>query len=148
MLAGSDVSAPLDAGQFDQDSLILGAANSTNPFSGIQKRGVVARYTEENEEGAKDLNSGVEVETPLDLESKMVEERFIRALRARSMVSIDNVANWWKLVGSEINVRIMRALILRHQGFLRALLPPTYGFLEVVNKRVKPADTELLRVIA
>lgn len=148
MLAGSDVSSPLDAGRFDQDSLILGAANSTNPFSGIQKRGVDARYTEENEEGAKDLNSGVEVETPLDLESKMIEERFVRALRARSMVSIDNVANWWKLVGSEINVRIMRALILRHQGFLRALLPPTYGFLEVVNKRVKPADAELLRVIA
>ena len=148
MLAGSDVSSPLDAGRFDQDSLILGAANSTNPFSGIQKRGVDARYTEENEEGAKDLNSGVEVETPLDLESKMVEERFVRALRARSMVSIDNVANWWKLVGSEINVRIMRALILRNQGFLRALLPPTYGFLEVVNKRVKPADAELLRVIA
>ena len=148
MLAGSDVSMPLDAGRFDQDSLILGAANSTNPFSGIQKRGVDARYTEENEESAKDLNSGVEVETPLDLESKMIEERFVRALRARSMVSIDNVANWWKLVGSEINVRIMRKLILRNQGFLRALLPPTYGFLEVVNKRVKPADAELLRVIA
>ena len=148
MLAGSDVSLPLDAGRFDQDSLILGAANSTNPFSGIQKRGVDARYTEENEESAKDLNSGVEVETPLDLESKMIEERFVRALRARSMVSIDNVANWWKLVGSEINVRFMRALILRNQGFLRALLPPTYGFLEVVNKRVKPADAELLRIIA
>ena len=148
MLAGSDVSLPLDAGRFDQDSLILGAANSTNPFSGIQKRGVDARYTEEAEEDAKDLNSGVEVETPLDLESKMIEERFLRALRARSMTTVDNVANWWKLVGSEINVRFMRALILRNQGFLRALLPPAYGFTEVVNKRVKPADAELLRIIA
>lgn len=148
MLSGTDGSIPLDAGRFDQDSLILGAASTSDPFSGIQKRGVDARYTDEAEEEAKDLHSGIEVETPLDLESKMIEERFTRALRARSMTSIDTVGNWWKLVGSEINVRIMRRLLLRSQGFLRALLPPTDEFVEVVNRRVKTSDANLLRVIA
>lgn len=148
MLTGTDGAIVLDSGRYDQDSLILGAANTTDPFSGIQKRGVDARYTDEAEEDAKDLHSGIEVETPLDLETKMIEERFARALRARSMTSIDNVANWWKLVGSEINVRIMRRLLLRSQGFLRALLPPTDEFVEVVNRRVKHSDKELLRIIA
>ena len=150
MLTGTDGAIVLDSGRFDQDSLILGAANATDPFSGIQKRGVDARYTDDVEEDAKDLNSGIEVETPLDLETKMIEERFARALRARSMTSIDNVANWWKLVGSEINVRIMRRLLLRSQGFLRALLPPKDEFVEVVNRRVegKKSDHELLRMIA
>ena len=148
MLTGTDGAIVLDTGRYDQDSLILGAANATDPFSGIQKRGVDARYTDEAEDEAKDLHSGVEVETPLDLETKMIEERFARALRARSMTSIDNVANWWKLVGSEINIRIMRGLLLRSQGFLRALLPPTDEYVEVVNKRVKKSDKELLRIIA
>ena len=148
MLAGSDQSIPLDSGMYGQDALILGAANTTDPFSGIQKRGVDARYTDEAEEDAKDLNSGIEVETPIDLETKMIEERFARALRARSMTSVDNTANWWKLVGSEINVRLMRFLLFRSQGFLRALLPSTDEYVEVVNRRVRVEDLNELRVIA
>ena len=148
MLTGSDESIILDAGLYGQDSLILGATNSNDPYSGINKHGVDARYTDEEEEDAKDLHSGIEVETPLDLESKMIEERFVRALRARSMTSIDNVRNWWKLVGSEINVRIMRRLVLRPQGFLRILLPPKDAFLEIINTRVTANDVELLSRIA
>ena len=148
MLSGADSSVVLDAGMYGQDSLILGAANVTDPYSGINRRGVDPRYTDDLEEEAKDINSGRTVETPLDLEAKMVEERFRRALRARSMTSIDNIANWWKLVGSEINVRIMRRLTLRPQGFLRALLPPKDKFVETVNTRVLAKDAELLKLIA
>nr|MBE6545278.1 hypothetical protein [Oscillospiraceae bacterium] len=148
MLSGADTSVVLDAGMYGQDSLILGAADVTDPYSGINQRGVDPRYTDDLEEDAKDIHSGRTVETPLDLEAKMIEERFRRALRARSMTSIDNVANWWKLVGSEINVRIMRWLTLRPQGFLRVLLPPKDKFVETVNTRVTAKDAELLKRIA
>ena len=148
MLAGTDGGIVLDAGMYGQDSLILGAANVTDPYSGISKRGVDENYTDETEEDAKDLHSGCEVETPLDLEAKLIEERFTRALRARSMTSVDNVANWWKLVGSEINVRFMRRLILNPKGFLRFLVPPTDPFIEIVNTKVSKKDTEDLQRIA
>ncbi len=148
MLSGVDGGIVLDAGMHGQDSLILGAANVTDPYSGISKRGVDENYTDETEEDAKDIRSGCEVETPLDIEAKMIEERFTRALRARSMTSVDNLANWWKLVGSEINVRLMRWLILNPKGFLRCLVPPRDPFIETVNLRVSKKDTELLQHIA
>ena len=148
MLSGVDGGMVLDAGMYGQDSLILGAANVTNPYSGINKRGVDENYTDETEEDSKDIYSGCEVETPLDLESKMIEERFIRALRARSMTSVDNVANWWKLVGSEINVRFMRWLVLNPKGFLRCLVPPRDPFVELVNTKVTKEDSILLQNIA
>ena len=148
MLAGTDEGIVLNAGRYDQDSMILGAASVTDPYSGINKRGVDARYTEDIEDDAKDLHSGCEVETPLDLETKMIEERFVRSLRARSMTSVDNVKNWWKLVGSEINVWFMRRLILRPQGFLRVLLPPMDSFIEGINLKVSKKDVEALQRIA
>jgi len=148
MLSGADGGIVLDAGMHGQDSLILGATNVTDPYSGISKRGVDENYTDENEEEAKDLQSGSAVETPLDLEAKMIEERFIRALRARSMTSADDKANWWKLVGSEINVWFMRKLVLNPRGFLRCLIPPKDPFVEVVNTKISAKDEELLRQIA
>lgn len=148
MLAGTDTSVVLDAGMQGQDSLILGAASVTDPHSGISNRAVDNLDTDEAEEEAKDIRSGCTVETPLDLESKMIEERFRRALRARSMTSVDNVANWWKLVGSEINVWFMRKLHVRPQGFLRVLLPRKDEFLEIVNTKLTEKDAIALKYIA
>ena len=148
MLSGTDGGIVLDAGMYGQDSLILGAADVTDPYSGISKRGVDENYTDDTEADAKDPHSGCEVETALDIEAKLIEERFIRALRARSMTSIDDVANWWKLVGSEINVNIMRKLILNPRGFLRYLTPPKDPFIEIVNTKVSKKDKELLQQIA
>ena len=148
MLSGTDDSVVLDAGKGGQDSLILGAANVTDPYSGINSRGIDSNYSDDVEEDAKDLHSGCETETPLDLEAKMIYERFGRALRARSMTSIDNVANWWKLLGSEINVRLMRWLILRPKGFLRYILPRDDFYLEPVNRKVNKLDVQSLRLIA
>jgi hypothetical protein len=148
MLSGTDGGIVLDAGMHDQDSLILGATNVTDPYSGISKRGVDENYTDETEEDAKDLQSGCAVETPLDLEAKMIEERFTRSLRARSMTSVDDTANWWKLIGSEINVRFMRKLVLNPRGFLRCLVPPKDPYVEVVNTKISEKDEELLRQIA
>ena len=145
MLSGSDKSVILDAGLNGQDGFLLGAVDSTDPYTGLHKRGIDARYTEEIEEDARDIHSGCEVETPLDLPSKMVEERFTRALKARSMVSVDNIANWWKLVGSEINVRLMRWILLRDSTFLPSLIPPQDVFTEITNKRVVPQDVINLR---
>ncbi len=148
MLSGADSSVVLDAGQWGQDSLMLGAANVADPHSGINRRGVDAEFTDDLEEDAKDIHSGCTVETPIDLETKMIEERFRRSLRARSMTSVDNIANWWKLVGSEINVWLMRKLAVRPQGFLRALLPPKDAFLELINTKLTEKDAVLLRYIA
>ena len=148
MLSGTDASVVLDAGRVGQDSLILGAANVADPYSGINRRGIDTAYTDEAEEDAKDIHSGCEVETPLDLETKLVEERFRRSLRARSMTTVDGVANWWRLVGSEINVWFMRKLTLRPQGFLRFLLPKEDEFLEIVNTKVTPTDALALQHIA
>ncbi len=148
MLSGTDASVVLDAGRIGQESLILGAANVADPYSGINRRGIDTAYTDEAEEDAKDIHSGCEVETPLDLEAKLIEERFRRSLRARSMTTIDNVANWWKLVGSEINVWFMRKLSLKPRGFLRFLLPSRDEFLELVNEKVKPEDAIALQHIA
>ena len=146
MLSGADSSVVLDASH--QESLILGAANVTDPYSGINRRGVDARYTDDVEEDAKDLHSGIEVETPLDIQTKMIEERFVRALRARSMTSVDNVLNWWKLVFSEINVMWMRSFIFLFRDSFVTLLPPKDGYLEIVNTKVKRRDENLLREIA
>ncbi len=148
MLSGSDISVVLDAGREGQDTMILGAADATDPYSGLNQRGVDARYTDDLEEDAKDLHSGCEVETPLDLQSKMIEERFTRALRARAMTSIDNVRNWWKLVGSEINVWIMRKLLIRPRGFLQILLPPRDFYIENVNTKVSVQDVISLERIS
>lgn len=148
MLSGTDGGIVLDAGMHGQDSLILGAANVTDPYSGISKRGVDENFTDDYEEDSKDMRSGCEVETPLDIEAKLIEERFTRALRARAMTSVDNLANWWKLIGSEINVWFMRKLILNPRGFLRYLTPPKDPFIEIVNTKVSKQDTELLQQIA
>ena len=148
MLTGTDDSVILDAGAYGQDSLVLGAANVTDPHSGINRRGVDGIYTDDVEDEAKDIHSGCTVETPLDLEAKMIEERFRKALRARSMTSIDNIANWWKQLFSEINVKLMRWLAVRRQGFLRVLLPPKYDFLELINDKLSEKDVQALRYIA
>ena len=148
MLSGTDSSSVLDAGMYGQDSLTIGAVNVADPHSGISRRAVDSEYIDSAEEDAKDIHSGCEVETPLDLEAKLVEERFTRALRARAMTSIDGVANWWKLLGSEINVWLMRKLAVRPQGFLRMLLPPRDRFTEVVNKKVSENDVWALSYIA
>ena len=148
MLSGTDSSIVLDAGAHGQDSLVLGATHVTDPHSGINSRGVDGEYTDDVEDAAKDIHSGCTVETPLDLETKMIEERFRKSLRARSMTSIDNIANWWKLFFSEINVKLMRMLATRPQGFLRVLLPPKYDFLEIVSTRLDEKDAQALRHIA
>ena len=148
MLSGADNGVVLDAGLEGQDSLILGAAHVGDPHSGINRRGVDAEYADDAEEDAKDIYSGCTVETPLDLEAKMIEERFRRALRARSMTSVDNIANWWKLLFSEINVWIMRKVGVRPRGFLRFLLPPQDPFIELVNTKVTKEDVVALRYIA
>ena len=148
MLAGTDGSVVLDAGVYGQDTLILGAANVTDPHSGINRRGVDSVYTDAAEDEAKDIRSGCTVETPLDLETKMIEERFRKALRARSMTTVDNVANWWKQLFSEINVWLMRKLAVRAQGFLRVLLPPKYDMLDIVSMKLNEKDLTLLRYIA
>ena len=148
MLAGTDASVVLDAGLDGQTELRLGAANVADPYSGINKRGIDPNYIDESEEEAKDINSGCEVETPLDLESKMIEERFRRSLRARSMTTVDNIGNWWSLLGSEINLWLMRKLTLRPQGFLRFLLPKKDEFLELVNQKLSVDDAVSLQHIS
>ena len=152
MLAGTDGSIILDAGMYGQDSLMLGAANVTDPHSGINRRGVDGPYTDDAEDAAKDLHSGCTVETPVDLETKMIEERFRKALRARSMTSVDNVANWWRLLFSEINVWLMRKLAVRAQGFLRVFLPKEYkyiarvgGIIEIECKKLYSASKTGIR---
>ena len=167
MLAGADGSIILDAGQYGQDPLVLGAANVNDPYSGINRRGVDADYTEDAEDDAKDLYSGADVETALDLETKLIDERFKRAMRARSMTSVDGVLNWWRLYISEINAVWMRFFILPgnevsklgitkfrplHMSWLRLLLPKLLPkrdrFIELVNEKVSEEDAEALRYIA
>ena len=148
MLQGTDDSIVLDAGFTGANGPILGAADTNNPYSGIHSAGVDAIFTEEYEDGVKDLRSGSTTETPLDLEAKMIEERFSRSLRARSMTTVDGVVTWWKLLFSEINVRWMRALFLRERGFLRFLTPRKDAFTEVVNDMVTARDTLELSNIA
>ena len=148
MLAGEDYSPVLDAGRAGHDGPILGGVNATDPFSGINSAAVDARFVDELEEKTKDAMSGCTVETPLDIEAKMIEERFSRALRARSMTMVDGVKTWWKLVGSEINLGIMRWLTLRPQGFLRILLPPPDFYTEVINLKLDPEEAEALEQIA
>ena len=149
MLSGTDGAIVLDAGMAGQDALKLGATNVTDPYSGINRRGVDSEYTDDSEDDAKDKCFGCSTETPLDLEAKMVHERFTRALRARSMTSIDNVANWWKLLGSEINVWLMRKLTFSAKGFLRYLLPPKEDYyIEQINKKLTNTDAMALRRIA
>ncbi len=148
MLAGEDYSPVLDAGRAGHDGPILGGVNATDPYSGINSAAVSAQFVDQLEDDAKDLMSGCTVETPLDLEAKMIEERFSRALRARSMTTVNGVKTWWKLIGSEINLGIMRWLTLRPQGFLRILLPPPDFYTEIINLRLSPEDTEALEQIA
>ncbi len=148
MLSGTDGSVILDTGMYGQDSLVLGAAHVTDPHSGINRRGVDGAYTDDVEDAAKDIHSGCTVETPLDLEAKMIEERYRKALRVRSMTSIDNTANWWKLFFSEINLSLMRWFAVRPQGFLRVLLPPKDDFTEIVNDKLSEQDVLALSYIA
>ena len=149
MLTGADTSVVLDAGLMGHDTMILGAADVTDPYSGIHKRGVDARYTDDIENDAKDLTSGCEVETPLDGAAKMIEERFTRALRARAMTTVDDTANWWKMVGSEWNVRIMRYLMITNNSFLDILLPEMDDFYEIINRKTfNRFEAELLAKIA
>ena len=148
MLSGADNSVVLDAGQYGQDSLILGAANVADPHSGVHRRGVDAGHMEGSEDDEKDINSGCTVETPLDLEAKLIEERFTRALRARSMTSVDGVLNWWKQLFSEINLWLMRHLVVRRRGFFRSLLPRDDVFTENVNGRIEREDARILRYLS
>ena len=148
MLQGTDDSAVLDAGIIGRNGPILGATDATNPYSGIHSAGVDAIFVDNYESDAMDLKSGSTTETPLDLESKMIEERFSRALKARSMTTVDGVATWWKLIGSEINVWFMRKLFLRRHGFLRFLVPKKDDFTEIVNTKLSSQDVFELENIA
>lgn len=148
MLAGEDYSPVLYAGLEGQDGPLLGAVNATDPYSGIHSAAVDAKFVNRIEDEAKDAMSGNTTETPLDLEAKMIEERFSRALRARSMTTAHGVKTWWKLIGSEINLGIMRRLTLRPQGFLRVLLPPPDFYSEIVNQRIGVEESEMLEQIA
>lgn len=148
MLAGEDYSPVLDAGRVGQDGPLLGGVNVTDPYSGINSAAVDADFVDRLEDDAKDAMSGSSTETPLDLESKMIEERFARSLRARSMTTVDGVKTWWKLVGSEINIALMRHFTLRELGFLRILLPPEDRFTELVNANVNLRMTRVLERIA
>lgn len=148
MLAGEDYSPVLDSGIEGHDGPMIGAVNATDPYSGINSAAVDAEFVDRLEDDAKDAMSGSSTETPLDLESKMIEERFSRSLRARSMTTVDGVKTWWKLVGSEINMALMRHFTLRDRGFLRILLPPKDRFVENVNSNVTPQMVVSLRKIA
>ncbi len=148
MLQGTDESVVLDAGMIGRSAPLLGASDSTDPYSGIHSAGVDSIFVDDAESDAMDLRSGSTTETPLDLEAKMIEERFSRSLRARSMTTVDGVATWWKLVGSEINVRFMRSLFLRRPGFLRFLVPPKDDFIELINEKLSDQDAFELENIA
>ncbi len=148
MLAGEDYSPVLDSGLEGHDGPIIGAVNATDPYSGMNSAAVDANYVDKIEDEAKDAMSGSSTETPLDLESKMIEERFSRSLRARSMTTVDGIRTWWKLVGSEINMSLMRRLTLRDRGFLRILLPDPDRFVEIVNTNVNPSIAVSLQKIA
>lgn len=148
MLAGEDYSPVLDAGRVGQDGPLIGGVNVTDPYSGINSAAVDADFVDRLEDDAKDAMSGSSTETPLDLESKMIEERFSRSLRARSMTTVDGIRTWWKLVGSEINIALMRHFTLRELGFLRILLPPKDRFAEIVNSNVDLALVRILERIA
>ncbi len=148
MLQGTDDSAVLDAGMIGKNGPVLGAADSTDPYTGIHSAGVDALFVDNSESDAMDLRSGSTTETPLDLESKMIEERFSRALRARSMTTVDSIATWWKLIGSEINVWFMRILFIRRHGFLRFLVPRKDDYTELVNNKLSTQDVFELEHIA
>ena len=140
MLQGSDDSVVLDAGRSDQDSLIIGAVNVNNPHSGINTGAVDSDFVREIEAEAKDPKSGGTTETPIGLDAKMIEERFGRALKARSMTTVDGVKTWWSLLGSEINTAIMRWLILKPFGFMSFLLPDPDKYHELINDRISDED--------
>ena len=141
MLAGTDSSPVLDAGLDGVNAPLIGGVNVTDPYSGINSSAVDSAYVRSEESKAK---HGVNVETPVDIETAMIEERFINALSARSMTMVDGVKTWWKLIGSEINLTLQRALFLRPYGFLRFLLPEEDEFLEDINKKVSNAEESLL----
>lgn len=141
MLAGTDSSPVLTAGLEGSNAPLIGGVNVTDPYSGINSAAVDAAYVRREESKAK---HGVNVETPVDIETAMIEERFINALNARSMTMVDGVKTWWKLIGSEINLTIQRSLFLRPFGFLRFLLPEEDEFLEDINRKVSPAEESLL----
>ena len=148
MLAGEDYSPVLDASRVGQDGPLLGGVNATDPYSGINSAAVDADFVDRLEDDAKDTMSGSSTETPLDLESKMIEERFSRSLRARSMTTVDGVRTWWMLVASEINISLMRYFTLRKSGFLKLLLPPDDRFAEIVNSNVDLNLVKILKRIA
>lgn len=145
MLAGTDGSPVLDAGVEGSRAPLIGGVNATDPYSGINSAAVDSSYVKREEDNAK---HGVTVETPVDIETAMIEERFINALNARSMTMVDGVKTWWKLIGSEINLTIQRSLFLRRHGFLRFLLPEDDEFLEDINKRVPFEEERILMRIS
>ena len=136
MMKGEDDSPVLDAGMEGSGGPLIGGVNVVNPYSAINSGAVDSTYVENIEDQAR---NGVTIETPIDVETAMVEERFLRSLRARSMTTIDGVGTWWRLIGSEINVMIQRNMFLRFNGFLRILLPKDDDFIDIINASVPPA---------
>ena len=141
MLKGSDDSPVLEAGLYEQSGPMLGAVNVGNPYSGVNTQTIDSKYVDAIEETEK---RGTKVETSIDIASKMIEERFMRSLGARSMTTVDGARTWWKLLFSEINAFFMRRITRRHT-FLKILLPePAKRFKEDINARVNPNEERLL----
>ena len=125
MMRGEDSTPVLDAGADGMNGPMIGAVNAANPHTGINAGAVDSDYVKNANDKAKD---GIVTESPLDLETAMIEERYLRALNARALTTVDGVGTWWKLVGSEINIAIYRGLFLNFWGFMRILLPRPYIF--------------------
>lgn len=145
MMKGEDDSPVLDAGLVGANGLMVGGVNAANPYSSINSGAVDAIYVDNIEQKAK---NGVTIETPIDIETAMVEERFLRALGARAMTTVDGVKTWWKLIGSEINLMIQRNLFLDKRGFLRILLPDDDEYLENIITLVPGEEKWLLARIS
>ncbi len=145
MMKGEDDSPVLDAGVVGRSGPLIGGVNAADPYSSINSGAIDSIYVDNIEARAK---NGVTVETPIDVESAMVEERFLRSLNARAMTTVDSVRTWWKLIGSEINLMIQRNLFLSRSGFLRILLPDDDEFLENVSTLVPKEEKEKLVLIS
>lgn len=145
MLRGEDDSPVLDAGIIGRGGPLIGGVNAANPYPAINSGAVDSIYVDNIEQKAK---NGVTGETPIDVESAMIEERFLRSLNARSMTTVDSVGTWWRLIGSEINLMIQRALFLDKRGFMRILLPGDDEYLENLSILVPKQEKWLLSRIS
>ena len=145
MMKGEDDSPVLDAGMVGNDGPMLGGVNVANPYSSINSGAIDSIYVDNIEERAK---NGATAETPIDIETAMVEERFLRSLGARAMTTVDGVGTWWRLIGSEINLMLQRMLFLDSRGFLRILLPGDDDYLENVTTLVPKEEKQLLARIS